>query len=365
MRRALAIASWNRAVLLVITGLIGRKLWRSLFVDLGQETMPGWELRKEADQRGDVHPRVEISDVLDAYFGLARGALSHNTERAVRADLRVFAAWCRQEAQVVLPARTTAVTAFVDAMGRTKAPATVRRYIWSIAAVHKTLCGQSPLENAMVRLALKRMHRQRGRRQTQVQGLTWTLRNRLMEAAGHRLIDVRNCALLALAYDTLLRRSELVALEVSDLVREADGTATLLVRASKVDAEGEGALVYLARDTVQLVRNWLEHGRVSQGRLLRSVRKGGVVGEKLDPSQIPRIYKSMARAAGLPDEIVKSLAGHSTRIGPVHDMIASGIELPAILHSGRWKTTRMVQRYGERLMAQRSGAAQLARRQGR
>ena len=46
-------------------------------------------------------------------------------------------------------------------------------------------------------------------------------------------------------------------------------------------------------------------------------------------------------------------------------MIACGIELPAILQSGRWKTTRMVQRYGERLLARRSGAAQLAERQGR
>ena len=46
-------------------------------------------------------------------------------------------------------------------------------------------------------------------------------------------------------------------------------------------------------------------------------------------------------------------------------MIACGIELPAILQSGRWQTTRMVQRYGERLLARRSGAAQLAERQQR
>ena len=46
-------------------------------------------------------------------------------------------------------------------------------------------------------------------------------------------------------------------------------------------------------------------------------------------------------------------------------MIACGIELPAILQSGGWKTTRMVQRYGERLLARRSGAAQLAERQKR
>ena len=80
---------------------------------------------------------------------------------------------------------------------------------------------------------------------------------------------------------------------------------------------------------------------------------------------MPRIYKRMARHAGLPDDIVDALAGHSTRVGPVQDMIASGIALPAILQSGRWQTTRMVHRYGERLLARRSGAAQLAERQQR
>ena len=38
------------------------------------------------------------------------------------------------------------------------------------------------------------------------------MRNRLLDAAGDRLIDPRNRPLLAVAYDTLLRRSELVSL---------------------------------------------------------------------------------------------------------------------------------------------------------
>ena len=106
-------------------------------------------------------------------------------------------------------------------------------------------------------------------------------------------------------------------------------------------------------------------GRVGGGRLFRSVRKDDAVGKQLDASQVPRIYKRMARRAGLPGDIVDTLAGHSTRVGPVQDMIACGIGLPAILQSGHWQTTRMVQRYGERLLARRNGAAQLAERQKR
>ena len=308
---------------------------------------------------------AEVGDSLAAYFDAARGAFSHNTERALRADVEIFAAWCRQHLRAALPASVPTVVAFIDDMARVKTPATVRRYVSSIATVHKALRQTNPLDSAAVRFALQRMHRRRGRRQAQVQGLTWPMRNRLLEAAGDRLIDARNRALLAMGYDTLLRRSELVSLDVSDVLEEIDGTATLLVRSGKTDAEGRGATLYLARDTVQLVKTWLERGGIDGGRVFRSVRKDRTVGEQLDASQVPRIYKRMARHAGLPDDIVDALAGHSTRVGPVQDMIACGIELPAILQSGRWKTTRMVHRYGERLLARRSGAAQLAERQQR
>ena len=313
----------------------------------------------------DVEYSADVGDQLAAYFEAVRGAFSRNTERALRADVEIFTFWCRQHGLEAVPASTAAVVAFIDHMARVKAPSTVRRYVSSIATLHKALGQTNPLESPSVRFALQRMHRRRGRRQAQVQGLTWPIRNRMLEEAGDRLIDIRNRALLAVAYDTLLRRSELVSLEVSDILEDIDGSATLLVRSGKTDPDRRGAMLYLARDTVKLVRAWLEAGGVGEGLLFRSVRKDGTLRRKLDPSQVPRIYKRMARRAGLPDDIVDALAGHSTRVGPVQDMIACGIELPAILQSGRWKTTRMVQRYGERLLARRSGAAQLAKRQQR
>ena len=139
----------------------------------------------------------------------------------------------------------------------------------------------------------------------------------------------------------------------------------MLVRRGKTDPEGRGAMLYLARDTVALVREWRARSGVSEGSLFRSLSKGGVVGARLHPSQVPRIYKAMARRAGLPPAIVDGLSDHSARVGAARDMVASGIELPAILQAGRWKTTTMVNRYGERLLARRSGAAQLARLQHR
>ena len=308
---------------------------------------------------GDVH-----WDPFEACPETCRGALSDNTERAVRSDLAIYCAWCSQNGMPAVPASAETIAAFIDAMGKMRAPATVRRYVTSIGIAQRTLELEETTRREPVRCALKRMHLRNGRRQAQAEGLTGSLRKRLLDGAGEELIDARNRALLAAAYDTLLRRGELVALQVSDIMEEVDGAATVLVRRGKTDSEGQGAIVYLARDSMGLVREWLERSGVSQGKVFRSLARGEV-GKGLHAGQVSRIFKRMARDANLPDQVVERISGHSTRVGAAQDMVAGGISMPAILHAGRWKTTTMVNRYGERLLARRSGAAQLARLQHR
>ena len=306
-----------------------------------------------------------LAEQLERFVRAASGAFSGNTERALRSDLAIYAAWCAERGEGALPAKPETVAAFVDAMAELRAPATVRRYVTSIVIAHRALGLEKTMKSPPVRLALKRMHRKKGRRQDQAAGLTWPLRQRLLEAAGGRLIDDRNRALLAVAYDAMLRRAELVSLQAADLLVELPGDGSLLVRRSKTDGEGGGEIVWIGPDTVRLVRAWLGRAGIGDGRLFRSVGKGGRIGERLHPCQVPRIFKAMARQAGLPEAVAGGLSGHSARVGAAQDMVAAGIELPAILHAGRWKSTAMVNRYGERLLARRSGAAQLARIQGR
>ena len=219
-----------------------------------------------------------------------------------------------------LPATPESVAAFVDTMAEVRAPATVRRYVTSIAIAHRALGREKTLKSPPVRLALQRMHRKKGRRQDQATGLTWPLRQRLLEAAGDRLIDDRNRALLAVAYDAMLRRAELTSLEITDLLEELQGDGSLLVRRSKTDGEGRGEIVWVGSDTVRLVRAWLERAGIADGMLFRSVSKGGRIGERLHPCQVPRIFKAMAREAGLPDAVVGGPLGaqHPGRRGPGH-----------------------------------------------
>ncbi len=334
-------------------------------VFIGKENPDAAAPENGVEGTGAADASAALGERLWSYLSAARGAFSGNTERAIRADVEIFSDWCERHGVPALPAQAATVGAFIDAAAGKRAPATVRRYVSSIATLHKAVELDNPSESVVAKLALQRMHRKYGRRQAQVRGLTWVLRQRLVAARGDRPIDARNRALVAVAYDTLLRRSELVSLQVSDILMELDGSASVLVRRGKTDAEGAGAMLFLAPDSVRLVEEWLRRSGVAGGRLFRSVRKNGSLGTQLDASQIPRIYKAMARRAGLPDEVVDGLSGHSPRVGAAQDMIALGIEMPAILQAGRWKSTVMVQRYAERLLASRSGAAQLARLQDR
>jgi hypothetical protein len=72
--------------------------------------------------------------------------------------VRIFTAWCSDAGEIALPAAAATVAAFIDAMAALKAPATVRRYVSSIATFHRAAGVANPCETQPVKLALKRMH---------------------------------------------------------------------------------------------------------------------------------------------------------------------------------------------------------------
>jgi len=304
---------------------------------------------------------------LARYAAEAQGAFAPNTVRALRADTAVFTAWCNAAGVAALPAASQAVADFIGAMRAAgKRPATIRRYISSIAHLHRAAGLPVPSDSNTVKLALRRMMKGDGAAQQQADGLTRRLVDRALHAGGSQLRDLRNRALLAVAYDTLCRRSELVALQRKDLQAGPHGDGTLLVRRGKTDQEGAGMVRYLAPDTMKLLLDWTGAAGISEGPLFRSVRKGGRVGDALDGGDVARVFKAMVQAAGLSAEQVARISGHSSRVGAAQDMAASDrIEMPAIMQAGGWKSPQMVARYTQRQAARRSGAAKLAELQNR
>jgi site-specific recombinase XerD len=302
---------------------------------------------------------------LTDHAAAARGAFARNTERALRADVAIFTAWCADAGRTALPASAATVAAFIDEMAERKAPATIRRYISSVSTFHRAAAAANPTEALVVKLALKRLHREKGRAQKQAAPLNRQHVEKMLAAGGDRPGDFRDRALLAVAYDTLCRRSELVALQMADIEHGTDGAATVIVRKSKTDQEGVGMIRYLAADTMAHVRAWIAAADLADGPLFRAVLKGGHVGGALNGAEVARIYKAMAEAAGLTAAETAGISGHSTRVGAAQDMVRSGLELPVIMQAGGWRSAEMVARYTARLDARRSGAAKLAVMQNR
>ena len=107
--------------------------------------------------------------------------------------------------------------------------------------------------------------------------------------------------------DAMLRVSEAAALTWSDLAIEDDGTGRLLIRRSKTDSEGDGAIAFVSHQTAStlaLIRN-------------RALACDPIFG--LRPNQISRRIKQAAQAPGSAKATVVTRRGsawHATSRAP-------------------------------------------------
>jgi site-specific recombinase XerD len=288
------------------------------------------------------------------------GAYAANTIRAYRADFVKFQVWCDQDGHASLPATPETLALYVETLANERtAPATIQRAVVGIGRIHRLIAAANPAPSDVVSLALKRMSRARGRRQKQAAGLTAGLRDRLLAACGTDLQAMRNRALLSVGYDTLCRRSELVALQAEDIETLADGDGSVLIRRSKTDQAGEGRLGYLSKESMELTRRWIEAAEIRSGPLFRRVLGLAVDERGLHPYTVNRILKALAAKAGLDPTTTKQLSGHSMRVGAALDMVENGIDLVPIMHAGGWKSANMVLRYTQQISLAKSGMARL------
>ena len=197
-------------------------------------------------------------------------------------------------------------------------------------------------------IAMRRALRSKHARPQQALGLTSPLRDQLIAACPATLTGMRDRALIALGYDTLCRRSELVGLRIEDIAPAGENSAQILVRRSKSDPYGSGRLAYISAPTLAMVRTWLNAAGVKRGYIFRAVSGECIGTAALHPFTVNRILKKAARAADVPEESVEHLSGHSMRVGAAQDMIASGLDVLPIMQAGGWKTMNVVARYVEK-----------------
>jgi site-specific recombinase XerD len=297
---------------------------------------------------------------------MAAGAFSANTIRAWRADWEVFTGSCRVFRLESLPAAPKTVRAFVfECLARGKKPATVRRHVSTIGRAHRVSGLADPTASEDVKLALKEMGRNSTGRQKQARGLVWEEIETFLSIEPRNLRDIRDRALVVVAYDTMCRREELMSLLVEDVSEASDGSASILIRRSKTDTTGEGATAYLSPLTMRLLRDWITQAGIKEGAVFVRVLGPSSVGSSLTPQCVMSVFRKVGQWIGLDKEECRRISGHSARVGAAQDLLALNIDLAAVMQAGRWTDTRMPMRYGEKVLASRGGMARAAKSQGR
>ena len=313
------------------------------------------------------HPGYEpIADVVllaesDAQnlSGLSRHEVTPNTIRSYRSQWRSFVTWTAARSVPAVPAKPEHVAAYLAERFEQHGhkPATLRVAAAAIAYVHSSCGLENPCSHPDVKRTLRGATRVAGKAQKQAKGLTadaldaiaaTACRPRLgkngrresAQAAARRgSVDI---ALVRLMRDAMLRVSECAALTWSDIDTVPDGSGRLLIRRSKTDLDGEGAVVFVSTQTMAA---------------LASIRNGAPAGLKvfeLSPNQISLRIKKAALAAGLGD----GFSGHSPRVGMAQDLARIGVELPSLMTAGRWRSPTMPAHYTRNETADRGAVAQ-------
>lgn len=287
-------------------------------------------------------PPVAASTI-EALASALEAALSPNTRRAYSTAWRGFAEYAERHGQPSAPATPELVAAYLaHRHAEGASTATLRMASAAIAKAHAVAGQANPCASPIVRAALSGMAKQQaanGRRTRQAKPLdaeaVAAIRGAFNGRADSNPRIARNMALVSTLASAALRRSEASALVWGDLDLEA---GTLIVRRSKTDATGQGAVVALS------------DGAVRDLRRLRTMRGEFHAHQsvfKLGPEAVANVVAACAKAAGLGD----GYSGHSGRVGCAVTMTRAGAPAATTMRQARWSSSAMLARYTAALTA--------------
>lgn len=294
-------------------------------------------------------PLTPAPDVSDTARGFIRDSRSAATVRGYRSDLQLFSSWCEANSRQDLPASAETVADYIaDLAGMGIKPATIARRLASISQVHRMAGFESPTASQVVRMTAAGIRRRLGTTQRQARPIMVDELRAMVAALPDDLRGLRDRALLLVGFAGGMRRSEVVGLDVEDVVEEPEGLRVRL-RRSKTDQEGAGRDLGIVRgrhpltDPVAAVAEWREAAGIEVGPLFREVDRAGRVGSgRLSDRAVSRIVKSAAARVGIDPA---SVSGHSLRSGLATSAAAAGAPERSIMRTTGHRSEAMVRRY--------------------
>ena len=190
-----------------------------------------------------------------------------------------FESWATAQGAAALPAVPATIAAYLDHLHVAGAsPATIRQARAAVAKVHQVSGADDPAADSLVSDTLKRIGRDgRERGRGQVAGIGWASTEAAATLAangGGSLAGLRDAAIIRLMSDTMARISEVAALNVAD-ISDSENGATVLIKASKTDQQGDGQVRYIGAPTVAALKRYLLGAGITEGPVFVSILKNG------------------------------------------------------------------------------------------
>jgi site-specific recombinase XerD len=318
---------------------------------------------------GETLP-AEAAAIVRAY---QKASKADATVRAYTSDARVFQDWCARFGFRSLPATPEAVAAFIVSEAEDgRAASTLGRRLAAIRYAHKLAKLPDPTDDEGVHAAMKGARRKLKVAPKQKAAATADILAALLMRTPDTLTGKRDRALLALGFAGAFRRSELVALDVEDLIEDPEGLR-VMVRRSKVDQEGRGLEKAIPHGRfirpVALVREWLDVAGITDGPVFRPVSRSGRVRKvsqtasvsggrvlaqvepkppRLTTQAVADIIKKYTAAAGLD---ASTFGAHSLRAGYITTAAERGADLARIMDQSGHRDPRTVVGYIRRANA--------------
>lgn len=275
-------------------------------------------------------------------------AKSQNTLKAYRKDWNNFLQFCDANNVCSLPADVSSIISYLTIQAENHRVSTLERRIASISQAHQAAGFISPTSSIEVRTLMQGIRHVKGTAQHGKSPAITTDIKSMVSTLSDTMLGHRDRALLLIGFAGAFRRSELVSLDVEDLIFCREGLVITL-RKSKTDQDGQGrkvAITYGSNyDTcpIRSLQLWLEASGIKSGPVFRSVnRHGNVQTGRLSDKAVALVIKRCAKNAGLnPD----NYSGHSLRSGMATSAAQNGVSERAIMNQTGHKSVNMVRRY--------------------
>lgn len=272
-------------------------------------------------------------------------AKSENTKRGYESAWRHFSNWCQQNNHPSLPSNPEVIISYLEYLADHEYKlSTIKHKLASIVHEHKVNEIEPPI-TYRVNETVKGIGRKKGKMQTPKQALILEDLKPIIDTIDiSTMTGKRDKALILLGFALSSRRSELVSINIEDIIFIESKGIDVIVRQTKTDEIKRKSILYAHNKycAIMALQGWLEASEIKEGAIFRSINRHGQMGDRLTSQTVNLIVKKYADNAGLDPSV---FAGHSLRSGHATSAGEKGYNQSAIMKQGGWNTPVMASRY--------------------